>query len=50
LVGMKNKLILFQVPSGEMMWGDDGCAHFFISLEDLKNRNFDNVIFSWECG
>ena len=36
-------------PSHEIMWGDSGVANFFINLEDLKNLNFQNVIYTWDC-
>jgi len=36
-------------PNHEIMWGDAGVANFFISLEDLKNLNFQNVIYTWDC-
>jgi len=37
-------------PSHEIMWGDSGVANFFINLEDLKKLNFQNVIYTWDCG
>lgn len=44
-----NKLLL-QIASDlyDITWQDDVLAHFFISEEDLKNRNFDNVIYDWD--
>ena len=33
----------------EILWGDSGIANFFISVDDLKNRNFDNILFNWDC-
>ena len=33
----------------EILWGDSGIADFFISVDDLKNRNFDNILFNWDC-
>lgn len=54
--GDKYKL-LFQMDSDyhcdnyyEILWGDSGIANFFITEEDLKNKNFSNVLFSWDCG
>ncbi|MDE7399730.1 MAG: DUF1963 domain-containing protein [Oscillospiraceae bacterium] len=32
-----------------IMFGDSGNCNFFISKEDLKSRNFDNVEYSWQC-
>lgn len=31
-------------------WGDCGVANFFITPEDLKNRDFSNVLYNWDCG
>lgn len=31
-------------------WGDCGVANFFIKPEDLKNRDFSNVMYNWDCG
>ena len=33
----------------EILWGDSGIANFFISVDDLKNLNFDNILFNWDC-
>ena len=33
----------------ESKCGDSGNCYFLISKEDLKNRNFDNVEYSWQC-
>lgn len=33
----------------EIMFGDSGNCYFLISKEDLKNRNFDNVEYGWQC-
>lgn len=32
-----------------IMFGDAGNCFFLISKEDLKNRNFDNVMYEWQC-
>lgn len=47
-------ILLFQIDSDysgavDIMWGDVGVANFFIRLEDLKNRNFSNVLYNWDC-
>ena len=31
------------------MWGDAGVANFFISEQDLKNKDFTNVVYNWDC-
>jgi len=44
--------LLFQLDSdtikGVVMWADSGTGHFFISEQDLKNRKFDDVHYSWD--
>lgn len=48
-------ILLFQLDSDfgngydKVMWGDAGIANFFIKENDLKNLNFDNVIYNWDC-
>ncbi len=32
-----------------IMFGDTGNCNFFISEEDLKNRDFSNVEYDWQC-
>ena len=33
----------------EILWGDCGIANFFISRADLKNLDFSNVLYNWDC-
>lgn len=33
----------------EIRWGDCGVAHFFIGRDDLKSREFSNVLYAWDC-
>ena len=33
----------------EIMWGDSGVGNFFISEENLKDLNFDDVLYNWDC-
>lgn len=54
--GEKKQKLLFQItPSNNftddpwIVWGDFGCANFFITDEDLANRNFANVWYTWDC-
>ena len=35
--------------SWEILWGDCGIANFFISRDDLKNLDFSNVLYNWDC-
>ncbi|MGM9532484.1 YwqG family protein [Intestinibacter sp.] len=32
-----------------IMWGDSGVGNFFVNAEDLKNRDFSNVLYNWDC-
>ncbi|MCT4595646.1 MAG: DUF1963 domain-containing protein [Anaeromicrobium sp.] len=32
-----------------IMFGDTGNCNFFIKEEDLKNRDFSNVAYDWQC-
>lgn len=47
-------ILLLQIDSEgidehEIMWGDCGIANFFIREKDLKELNFDEVIYNWDC-
>ena len=46
-------ILLLQIDSdskdNSIMWGDCGVANFFISPECLKNRDFSNVLYNWDC-
>ena len=33
----------------EIMFGNSGVAHLFISSEALKNQRFDQAYFQWDC-
>ena len=49
---LKEYELLFQLDTDdtiECMWGDAGVANFFIHPDDLKNRNFSNVLYNWDC-
>ena len=35
--------------STQIMWGDCGVANFFINKEKLKNLEFEDVLFNWDC-
>lgn len=32
-----------------ILWGDMGVANFFINSEALKNKDFSQVMYSWDC-
>jgi len=47
---IRDHLLLLQIDTDEnIMFGDAGVCNFFISEKDLKNRNFTNVHFNWDC-
>jgi uncharacterized protein YwqG len=47
---IKDWQLLFQLDSGNgIMWGDMGVGNFFISNEDLKNKDFSKVYYYWDC-
>lgn len=52
----KYDFLLFQldtdVENGKerVMWGDMGIGNFFISSEKLKNLDFSDVLYNWDCG
>lgn len=46
--------LLFQIDSNndttdDICWGDGGVANWFIRVEDLKNKDFSQVFFNWDC-
>jgi uncharacterized protein YwqG len=45
----KDSLLLVQFQNyGSLSWGDAGSAQFFIREKDLKNLNFQNLLFHWD--
>lgn len=41
---------LFKIDSdNNMMWGDCGIGNFIIPLEKLKNKDFSDVLYTWDC-
>ena len=48
--GKKYDTLLLQIDSvGDILWGDSGVGNFFINEEDLKSKNFSNVMYTWDC-
>jgi uncharacterized protein YwqG len=46
----QNTILLFQMDSDdEIMWGDVGVANFFITANDLINKDFSKVMYNWDC-
>lgn len=54
--GLAEYELLFQLDSEwgdeggiDVMWGDAGVGGFFIRPEDLKKRDFSQVVYNWDC-
>ncbi len=51
----KYDFLLFQLDTdgynGEdrVMWGDSGIGNFFINSKKLKNLDFSDVLYNWDC-
>lgn len=51
----KYDFLLFQLDTDNdergdrVMWGDSGIGNFFISTEKLKNLDFSDVLYNWDC-
>lgn len=49
------EILLFQMDTDDInddvhiMWGDSGVGNFFMNEEDLKNLDFDKVMYTWDC-
>ena len=43
--------LLLQIDSDDRltMWGDYGAGNFFISDDKLKEQDFSDVLYSWDC-
>ena len=47
--------LLLQIDSmddyenGYIMWGDCGVCNFFINKDKLKNLDFSDVLYNWDC-
>ena len=49
----KYDIMLLQIDTDDevdIMFGDAGIANFFIKSEDLKNLNFKDILYNWDCG
>lgn len=51
---LQQDILLFQLDSCygenvEIMWGDCGIGNFFINPHDLKQKNFENTWYNWDC-
>lgn len=46
----KYDTLLLQIDTdGNIMWGDSGVGNFFINSKDLKEKNFSDVLYNWDC-
>ena len=47
---VEDNILLLQIDSDDsIIWGDSGVCNFFIKKEDLKNKDFSNVLYNWDC-
>ncbi|MEG1616531.1 MAG: YwqG family protein [Bacteroidales bacterium] len=45
-------ILLLQLDSDakkQVMWGDEGVGNFFIRPKDLQARDFEHVLYNWDC-
>ncbi|MDE5946119.1 MAG: DUF1963 domain-containing protein [Oscillospiraceae bacterium] len=53
--GNNYDFLLFQLDSDcssegdKVLWGDCGIGNFFINSEKLKNLDFSDVLYNWDC-
>lgn len=47
----KYDTLLLQLDSEDnyIMWGDLGVANFFINRKSLEEKNFNDVLYNWDC-
>lgn len=46
----KYDILLLQIDTdGNIMWGDSGVGNFFINSKDLKEKNFSDILYNWDC-
>ena len=50
----KYDFLLFQLDTdysddNKVMWGDAGVGNFFINTEKLKNLDFSDILYNWDC-
>jgi uncharacterized protein YwqG len=52
VVNLKKYELLFQLDTdngADIMWGDVGIGSFFITDEALAKRDFNRVMYTWDC-
>ena len=44
-------IMLLQIDSvgDDILWGDCGVGNFFITAEELNNKDFSKVLYNWDC-
>ena len=46
----QHTILLLQIDSKNgILWGDAGVGNFFITADDLKKRDFSQVLYNWDC-
>ena len=49
---LRQHILLFQLDSdddADIMWGDMGVANFFMTPEALLARDFNQLVYNWDC-
>ena len=49
LPGLTKDEITINYENGYIMWGDCGVCNFFINKDKLKNLDFSDVLYNWDC-
>jgi uncharacterized protein YwqG len=49
--GTSDWILLLQIDSqgNDICWGDYGVGNFFIHPDNLKRKDFSNVLYNWDC-
>ena len=46
----KDEILLLQIDTDEqIMFGDSGVGNLFINPKSLKEKDFDQAWFNWDC-
>lgn len=46
----EHNILLLQIDSKNgILWGDAGVGNFFITLDDLRKKDFSRVLYHWDC-
>ncbi|WP_227430713.1 YwqG family protein [Psychrobacter sp. I-STPA6b] len=50
--GLQQHILFLQIDSdfkADICWGDAGVANFFITPDELKNKDFSRLVYNWDC-